>query len=53
MVSKRLSDTIKVPFRWNSLSVSGGVGWDFFITPELKLRPIFNFALGQVAFRLA
>jgi hypothetical protein len=38
-----------VPFRWNSLSISGGVGWDFFITPELKFRPIFNFALGQVA----
>lgn len=48
-VATRGEDTIKVPFRWNSLSVSGGVGWDFFITPELKLRPIFNFALGQVA----
>lgn len=48
-VATRGQDTIQVPFRWNSLSVSGGVGWDFFITPELKLRPIFNFALGQVA----
>jgi hypothetical protein len=29
--------------------VSGGVGWDFYVTPNLKIRPIFNFALGQVA----
>lgn len=48
-IATRGQDTIKVPFRWNSLSVSGGIGWDFFITPELKFRPIINFALGQVA----
>ena len=38
-----------LPVRWNSYSLSGGVGWDFFATPNLKIRPIFNFALGQVA----
>lgn len=26
----------------------GGIGWDFKLTDELKLRPIFNFALGNV-----
>lgn len=43
------SETQTIPLKWNSLALTGGVGWDFFITPELKLRPIFNFALGQVA----
>ncbi|MFT5675451.1 MAG: hypothetical protein ACI808_001382, partial [Paraglaciecola sp.] len=35
---------------WNSLSVTGGVGWDFPIDKkqELVLRPIFNFTLGHV-----
>ncbi|MCD0503367.1 hypothetical protein [Bordetella petrii] len=37
-----------IPTKWNSISATGGVGWDFKLTPELKLRPIFNFALGNV-----
>lgn len=37
-----------VPTKWNSLSATGGIGWDFKLTDELKLRPIFNFALGNV-----
>jgi hypothetical protein len=48
-VATRGDETRTVPLKWNSLALSGGIGWDFFITPELKLRPIFNFALGQVA----
>jgi hypothetical protein len=38
-----------IPVKWNSLTGTGGVGWDFFLTDELKLRPIFNFSLGRVA----
>lgn len=38
-----------LPARWNSLSGTAGVGWDFPIAPELVIRPIFNFALGKVA----
>lgn len=38
-----------LPMRWNSLSLSGGIGWDFRLNDELVLRPIFNIALGQVA----
>ena len=41
--------TLAVPLKWNSLSVTGGIGWDFFVLPNLKIRPIFNFSLGQVA----
>lgn len=42
----------ELPVRWNSLTATGGIGWDFpvnWITPELKLRPIFNFTLGYIA----
>ena len=41
--------TLNIPFKWNSGSVTGGIGWDFYVLPNLKIRPIFNFALGQVA----
>lgn len=48
-VATQGAETQTIPVRWNSFAVSGGVGWDFFVTPNLKIRPIFNFALGQVA----
>ena len=38
-----------VPTKWNSLSVTVGVGWDFSVAKELKFRPIFNFSFGRVA----
>jgi len=38
-----------IPVRWNSVSGTGGIGWDFPIADELWLRPIFNFSLGHVA----
>ena len=38
-----------VPAKWNSLSTTGGVGWDFAVAKDLKFRPIFNFSLGRVA----
>jgi len=48
-VASEGQDTQRIPVRWNSFALSGGVGWDFFVTPDLKIRPIANFALGQVA----
>lgn len=42
------TQTSEVPLKWNVGSLSGGVGWDFPLTPKLVLRPIFNFALGSV-----
>ena len=41
---------LNIPIKWNSFSLSGGIGWDFPVTEnkELKLRPIFNFSLGRV-----
>jgi len=36
------------PARWNSVALSGGIGYDFPITPNLVLRPIFNFSLAHL-----
>ena len=38
----------RLPTKWNTLSLSGGIGWDFPLTRELKFRPIFNFSYGRV-----
>lgn len=42
-------ETRNIPLKWNTASVTGGIGWDFPITENIVFRPIFNFALGQVA----
>jgi hypothetical protein len=38
-----------LPAKWNSVSGTGGVGWDFQLSDYWSLRPIFNFTLGYVA----
>ncbi|MCY1419206.1 hypothetical protein D9M71_347890 [compost metagenome] len=40
--------TQTIPVKWNSISATGGIGWDFALTDELALRPIFNFAAGYL-----
>lgn len=47
-VATQGAETRRVPTKWNSISATGGIGWDFPLTDELTLRPIFNFALGNV-----
>ncbi len=42
------TESRKIPAKWTSVSATGGIGWDFKLTDELKLRPIFNVALGNV-----
>lgn len=42
-----------VPVKWNSLSATGGIGWDFPLSEHWVVRPIFNFTLGYVASDLA
>jgi len=37
-----------VPVKWNSVSVTGGIGWDFPLAPNWTLRPLFNFTVGYV-----
>ncbi|WP_250866555.1 hypothetical protein [Caballeronia sp. INSB1] len=38
-----------VPVKWNTASSTIGIGWDFPITDELRLRPIVNGMVGRVA----
>ena len=38
----------ELPARWNSVALTGGIGWDFEIAPNLVLRPILNLSLGHV-----
>jgi hypothetical protein len=39
----------RIPTKWNGLSATGGIGWDFPVIKDLKFRPVFNFSLGRVA----
>lgn len=48
-VASNGTESRSIPLKWNSLSGTAGVGWDFPITRDLKFRPIVNFALGYVA----
>lgn len=46
--------TRNVPTKWNSLTTTGGVGWDFSLHRDslggnLVLRPIVNVMLGTLA----
>ena len=48
------NETRTIPVKWNSLSATGGIGWDFSLHRDrfggnLVLRPIANFTLGTVA----
>ena len=47
------TQTRLVPVKWNSVSATGGVGWDFPLSEHWVVRPIFNFTLGYVASDLA
>lgn len=42
-----------IPTKWNSLSATVGIGWDFPIARDLVLRPIVNFSYGHVESDLA
>jgi hypothetical protein len=37
-----------VPVQWTAFSATGGIGWDFPLTPYWTLRPMLNFTLGHV-----
>jgi hypothetical protein len=40
--------SVNIPMYWNSITGTGGVGWDFPITNELRFRPIANVMLGHL-----
>lgn len=37
-----------VPVKWNVVTVTGGIGWDFPVARHLVLRPMFNFTFGHL-----
>ena len=37
-----------IPVKWNAVSATGGIGWDFSIAEHWVLRPMVNFTLGYV-----
>lgn len=48
------AQTRRIPTKWNSLTATGGIGWDFKLHTDrwggnLVLRPIANFMLGTMA----
>ncbi len=49
-IATRGNEQRLIPIKWNSLSATGGIGWDFPLlqNKELMLRPIFNFTVGRV-----
>ncbi len=47
-VLSRGEETQTIPLKWNSVSASGGVGWDFPVAEDWVVRPIVNIALGHV-----
>jgi hypothetical protein len=38
----------RIPARWNIIAGTGGVGWDFALSENWVLRPIFNVSLGHL-----
>jgi hypothetical protein len=48
IVSDGQQDSV-VPVKWNTASVTGGIGWDFPVGSKWSIRPIFNFSFGDVA----
>ena len=42
------TDQRPLPVKWNALSLTGGIGWDFPLAPHWTLRPMLNFTLGYV-----
>ena len=40
--------SVNIPMYWNSITGTGGVGWDFPITNELRFRPIAKVMLGHL-----
>ena len=38
----------EVPVKWNVVTATGGIGWDFPVAKDLVLRPIFNFSYGHL-----
>ena len=41
-------EQVQVSAKWTSVTATGGIGWDFPLASELKLRPVANFTIGHM-----
>jgi len=44
--------TLTIPVKWDGVTATGGIGWDFKLAPKVTLRPIFNLVIGHIASEL-
>lgn len=42
------NSSVTVPVKWTGITGTGGIGWDFPLTDNLRIRPIANVMLGHV-----
>lgn len=42
------TESRKIPVKWTSVTGTGGIGWDFRLSEQWVVRPIFDFSLGKV-----
>lgn len=42
------TETRDLPLKWTAVTGTGGIGWDFPLTENWVVRPIFDFSLGRV-----
>ena len=42
------TEQVEISAKWTSVTATGGIGWDFPLASELKLRPIANFTIGRM-----
>ena len=42
------NSSVTVPVKWTGITGTGGIGWDFPLTDNLRIRPIANIMLGHV-----
>ncbi len=42
------NSSVTVPVKWTGITGTGGIGWDFPLTENLRIRPIANIMLGHV-----
>ena len=42
------TETRDLPLKWTAVTGTGGIGWDFPLSENWVVRPIFDFSLGRV-----
>ena len=48
IVGNVLGVSVDLPVHWNGITGTGGIGWDFPLTDNLRIRPIANVMLGHL-----